>query len=172
MPYCVNPISLLLLLPLHPLLLRQQAFTLLPTNLCVLQLDSLLPLLLLLLPLRPPATLAYLLLTMAVCCTMRPMLPLLLPLTSSLFSMPYLHLTMLLLLLLSPLLLLLLLLLPQWHLTSSLFSMPYLAKRSPIVPGPSSQAVMPLPGCAMCSHTASSSALRALLRCAPLWQLW
>lgn len=29
----------------------------------------------------------------------------------------------------------------------------HLAKRSPMVPGPSSQAVIPLPRCAMCSHT-------------------
>ena len=48
--------------------------------------------------------------------------------------------------------------------------MPYLAKRSPMVPGPSSQAVMPLPRCAIASATFSSSALRSFVRCAPAWQ--
>eukprot|EP00955_Chlamydomonas_euryale_P072448 361401-Chlamydomonas_euryale.AAC.5 len=40
---------------------------------------------------------------------------------------------------------------------SSVFSMPYLAKRSPIVPGPSSHAVMPLPFCGIDIGTKSLS---------------
>jgi hypothetical protein len=40
----------------------------------------------------------------------------------------------------------------------------------PIVPGPSSQAVMPFPAVPICSQTDTSSALRSAERCSPPWQ--
>ncbi len=45
------------------------------------------------------------------------------------------------------------------------------APRAAHAPGPSSHAVIPLPSCAMCSQTRSSSFLRSFVRWAPLWQL-
>ena len=41
-----------------------------------------------------------------------------------------------------------------------------------MVPGPSSHAVMPLPGVAISAATLSSSALVAAERCAPPWQVF
>ena len=40
----------------------------------------------------------------------------------------------------------------------------------PIVPGPSSQAVMPFPAVPICSQTDTSSALRSAERWSPPWQ--